>query len=71
MERRGCWSDNVFVERLWKSVKYEEIYLRAHESVAHARASIRSYFEFYITRRLHSSIDRMTPVQACIRCTTR
>jgi putative transposase len=63
MDGRGCWRDNVFVERLWKSVKYEEVYLRAYESVSHARASIGRYFEFYNTRRPHSSLDRMTPDQ--------
>jgi hypothetical protein len=50
--------DNVFVERLWRSVKYEEVYLRAYESVAQARASIGSYLRFYNSRRPHSSLDR-------------
>jgi putative transposase len=63
MDGKGCWRDNVFVERLWKSVKYEEVYLHAYESVSQARAGIGRYFEFYNTRRPHSSLDRMTPDQ--------
>lgn len=63
MDGNGCWRDNVFVERLWKSVKYEEVYLHAYESVSQARAGIGRYFEFYNTRRPHSSLDRMTPDQ--------
>lgn len=63
MDGKGCWRDNVFVERLWKSVKYEEVYLHAYESVSAARAGIGRYFAFYNTRRPHSSLDRMTPDQ--------
>lgn len=63
MDGTGCWRDNVFVERLWKSVKYEEVYLHAYESVSQAKAGIGRYFEFYNTRRPHSSLDRMTPDQ--------
>jgi putative transposase len=63
MDGRGCWRDNVFVERLWKSVKYEEVYLRAYESVSQARASIGRYLAFYNQRRPHSALDRMTPAQ--------
>jgi len=63
MDGRGSWKDNVFVERLWKSVKYEEVYLRAYESVSEARAGIGGYFEFYNARRPHSSLGRMTPDQ--------
>ena len=61
MDGKGCWRDNVFIERLWKSVKYEEVYLRAYESVSHARQSLGRYFEFYNTRRPHSALDRQTP----------
>jgi putative transposase len=64
MDGKGSWRDNVFVERLWRSVKYEEVYLRAYESVAQARASIVSYLHFYNSRRPHSSLDRQTPDQA-------
>jgi putative transposase len=64
MDGKGAWRDNVFVERLWRSVKYEEVYLRAYESVSDARASIGSYLGFYNTRRPHSSLDGMTPDRA-------
>jgi putative transposase len=63
MDGKGCWRDNVFVERLWKSVKYEEVYLHAYESVSQAKAGIGKYFTFYNTRRPHTSLDRMTPDQ--------
>ena len=56
--------DNVFVERLWRSVKYEEVYLRAYETVAEARSSIGRYLDFYNGRRPHSSLDDRTPDQA-------
>jgi putative transposase len=64
MDGKGAWRDNVFVERLWRSVKYEEVYLRAYDSVSDARASIGSYLDFYNGRRPHSSLDGMTPDQA-------
>jgi putative transposase len=64
MDGRGAWRDNVFVERLWRSVKYEEVYLRAYNSVAEARASIGRYMTFYNGRRPHSSLDARTPDQA-------
>ncbi|MDA1257439.1 MAG: IS3 family transposase, partial [Chloroflexi bacterium] len=63
MDGRGSWKDNVFVERLWKSVKYEEVYLKAYETVSEARKSIGDYLEFYNGHRPHSSLDRMTPDQ--------
>ncbi len=63
MDGRGCWRDNVFVERLWKSVKYEEVYLHAYDSVSHAKASLGRYLGFYNARRPHSSLDRKTPDQ--------
>ena len=63
MDGKGAWRDNVFVERLWKSVKYEEVYLKAYNTVSEARTSIAQYFEFYNRRRPHSSLDRMTPEQ--------
>src|SRR3954464_7018176 len=64
MDGRGSWRDNVFVERLWRSIKYEEVYLRAYDTVSEARASIGRYFAFYNGRRPHSSLDRQTPDQA-------
>ena len=64
MDGKGAWRDNVFVERLWRSVKYEEVYLRAYDSVSEARASIGRYLNFYNVRRPHSSLDGMTPNQA-------
>jgi putative transposase len=64
MDGKGAWRDNVFVERLWRSVKYEEVYLRAYDSVSDARASIGCYLDFYNGRRPHSSLDGMTPDRA-------
>ena len=64
MDGKGAWRDNVFVERLWRSVKYEEVYLRAYDSVSEARTSIGRYLDFYNGRRPHSSLDGMTPDQA-------
>lgn len=61
MDGRGAWRDNVFVERLWRSVKYEEVYLRAYDSVSQARASIGRHFDFYNRKRPHSSLDARTP----------
>ena len=64
MDGKGAWRDNVFVERLWRSVKYEEVYLHAYQSVSEARASIGRYLDFYNGRRPHSSLDDATPDQA-------
>src|SRR4051794_29828340 len=64
MNGRGSWRDNVFVERLWRSIKYEEVYLRAYDTVSEARASLGRYLAFYNGRRPHSSLDRQTPDQA-------
>jgi len=64
MDGKGAWRDNVFVERLWRSVKYEEVYLRAYDSVSEARMSIGRYLGFYNCRRPHSSLDAATPDQA-------
>src|SRR5512136_1658224 len=64
MDGKGAWRDNVFVESLWRSVKYEEVYLRAYEGVSDARASIGRYLDFYNGRRPHSSLDGATPDQA-------
>ena len=64
MDGKGAWRDNVFVERLWRSVKYEEVYLRAYDSVSEARAAIGRYLDFYNSRRPHQSLDGTTPDQA-------
>jgi putative transposase len=61
MDGRGSWRDNVFVERLWRSVKYEEVYLRAYDSVDDARAWLGKYLVFYNVLRPHSSLDARTP----------
>ena len=64
MDGRGSWRDNVFVERLWRTIKYEEVYLRAYETVGQARGSIGRYLAFYNRQRPHSALDRQTPDQA-------
>jgi putative transposase len=61
MDGRGRWRDNVFVERLWRSVKYEDVYLKGYESIGAARQGIKSYFEFYNQKRRHQGVDRRTP----------
>ena len=63
MDGKCRWADNVFVERLWRSLKYEHVYLHAYESVGEARRKIGSYFEFYNSRRPHSSLGAQTPDQ--------
>jgi putative transposase len=64
MDGKGSWRDNVFVERIWRSVKYEEVYLKAYASVGEARTSIGRYLDFYNRDRPHSSLDRRTPDEA-------
>jgi putative transposase len=64
MDGRGAWRDNVFVERLWRSLKYEEVYLRAYETLAEARRLIGRYLDFFNTKRPHSSLGARTPDQA-------
>ncbi len=64
MDGKGAWRDNVFVERLWRTIKYEEIYLRAYGGVTEARASIGRYPGFYNGTRPHSSLGGRTPDQA-------
>jgi putative transposase len=63
MDGKGAWRDNVFVERLWRTIKYEEVYLRAYASVSEARAGIGRYLTFYNGRRPYSSLDRKTPIR--------
>ena len=64
MDGRGCWRDNVFVERLWRSVKYEEVYLRAYETVSQAREGISRYLSFFNTARPHTAHGGKTPDSA-------
>lgn len=64
MDGRGCWRDNIFVERLWRSLKYEEVYLHAYDSVSAARAGLSNYFHIYNTERPHSSLADRTPDEA-------
>lgn len=61
MDGKGRWIDNVFIERLWRSVKYEEVYLKAYGSMAEARQGLGTYFEFYNGRRRHQTLSRRTP----------
>ena len=63
MDGKGCWRDNVFVERIWRTIKYEEVYLRAYDSVHEARTSLGRYIEFYNRTRPHSSLKAKTPDQ--------
>jgi putative transposase len=64
MDGRGAWRDNVFVERLWRTIKYEEIYLKAYDSVAEARSSIGRFIDWYNQGRPHSSVDKRPPMAA-------
>ena len=61
MDGKGRWIDNVFIERLWRSVKYEEVYLRAYDNMRHARLRLKAYFQFYNTNRRHQALDEYTP----------
>jgi putative transposase len=61
MDGKGCWRDNVFVERLWKTIKYEEVYLHAYDTVSAAKESLTRYVSFYNSRRPHAALDRQTP----------
>ena len=61
MDGQGCWRDNVFIERLWRSVKYEEVYLHAYETVSDVRAGLTRYFAFFNHRRPHEALRRSTP----------
>ena len=61
MDGKGAWRDNIFVERFWRSIKYEEIFLHAYDSVAQAKAGIARYIDFFNTGRPHSSLNAKTP----------
>jgi putative transposase len=63
MDGRGAWRDNVFVERLWRSVKYERVYLKVYDAVSAARADIADYLDWYNAHRPHSSVERLTPAE--------
>jgi transposase InsO family protein len=63
MDGRGRWMDNVFIERLWRSVKYEEVYLKGYESIPEARQELAAYFDFYNLRRRHQGLEDRTPDQ--------
>jgi len=63
IDGKGRWVDNVFVERLWRRLKYEDVYLKTYDSVAEARLSIGNYFRFYNHERRHQNLGRQTPVQ--------
>jgi putative transposase len=64
MDGKGRWVDNVFIERLWRSVKYEDLYLHAYETVGEVKAALAHYFSFYNARRPHQSLDYRTPDEA-------
>ncbi len=61
MDGKGCWRDNVFVERLWRTIKYEEVYLKAYDSVSHAKASLGQFITFYNSQRPHQTFAGKTP----------
>jgi len=63
MDGRGRAFDNIFVERLWRTVKYEEVYMKSYETVAEARQSLVRYFHFYNTERIHESLGYQTPME--------
>ena len=64
MDGRGAWRDNVFVQRLWRTIKYEHVYKRVYASVSDAKSQINEYIDWYNTQRAHSSLDDQTPDQA-------
>ena len=70
MDGKGAWRDNVFVERLWRTVKYEHVYLYAYGSTSEAKTKVGHYFEFYNQRRPHSRLDRLTPDQVYFKSLT-
>jgi putative transposase len=61
MDGKGCWRDNVFVERLWRTIKYDEVYLKAYDSVSHAKSSLGQFITFYNSRRPHQTFAGKTP----------
>jgi putative transposase len=71
MDGRGAWRDNVFIERLWRSVKYECVYLKAYDTVSTARADIGRYLEWFNTHRAHSRLNGATPQQAYLNLSSK
>jgi putative transposase len=72
MDGKGCWRDNVFVERLWRSIKYEEVYLHAYDTVSAAHQGVGRYLTFYNQIRPHQALDGRTPDGVyCDNLTTR
>ena len=63
MDGKGRWADNIMIERFWRTLKYEEVYLKSYESIADARASLRDYITWYNTKRRHSGIEKNTPYE--------
>jgi putative transposase len=61
MDGKGCWRDNVLIERFWRTIKYQEVYLKAYESASDARTNIRRFIDFYNSVRGHSSLQGQTP----------
>ena len=61
MDGKGRWRDNIFIERLWKTVKYEEVYIKAYESISHAKKELKKFFERYNTWRPHQGLAERTP----------
>jgi len=61
MDGKGRWRDNIFIERLWKTVKYEEVYIKAYESISHAKKELKRFFERYNTWRPHQGLAERTP----------
>lgn len=64
MDGRGAWRDNIFIERLWRTIKYERVYLYAYDTVSEVRRSIQDYVRWYNGKRPHSKLNRMTPDEA-------
>ena len=71
MDGKGRWMDNVIIERLWRSLKYEEVYLKAYETVTEARSGIREWIKFYNLKRTHQSLGKRTPEQVYSKQSTK
>jgi putative transposase len=71
MDGRGRWLDNVFIERLWRSLKYEDIYLKGYTDGRQAKTGIGAWFAFYNARRPHQGLGNRTPIEVCRHCMDR